>query len=161
MTNAERKHVRPAGTLELVPISFRDASEFVSLWHRHHKPPIGHKFSIGLAVDGCLIAVAMVGRPVARAYDDGATLEVNRTATDGTCNANSKLYGACWRAASALGYRRLITYTQDGESGSSLRGAGWRVVAHRPPTKGWSTRSRPRDDNGNDYIARTLWEADS
>jgi hypothetical protein len=69
------------------------------------------------------------------------------------------LYGAAWRAAKALGYRRLITYTQHGESGSSLAAANWRVVASMPPRKGWSVPSRPRLDRGTDGIQRTLWEA--
>jgi len=107
-----------------------------------------------------LVGVAIVGRPVARAYDDGMTLEVNRSVTDGTPNANSMLYGAAWRAAKALGYHRLITYTQEGESGSSLRAAGWRVIGQRPPRRGWDTPSRRRGV-GVDGIARTLWEAAS
>lgn len=147
-------------SLRLVPVAFADACEFVAAWHRHHQPPIGHKFSVGVADEnGLLRGVAMVGRPVARHYDDGLTLEVNRTATDGTENANSMLYGAAWRASKALGYQRLITYTQAGESGSSLRAAGWSVVAERSERKGWTTPSRPRDDRGVDGIQRTLWEA--
>ena len=148
-------------SLRLVPITYKDAAHFVAAHHRHHKPPPGHKFSIGVADGDQLVGVAVVGRPVARHFDDGLTLEVNRTATDGTKNANSMLYGAAWRAASALGYRRLITYTQCGESGSSLRGAGWKVVAERPSRSGWWTPSRPRDDHGVDHIARTLWEMQS
>ena len=69
------------------------------------------------------------------------------------------LYAACWRATSALGYRRLVTYTQGGESGASLRAAGYRVVAERPPRRGWDMPSRPRDDSDYESIARTLWEA--
>lgn len=145
--------------LHLVPITFKDACGFVDLWHRHHEPPEGHKFSIGVANGTRLVGVAMVGRPVPKAYQDGRTLEINRTATDGTPNANSMLYGAAWRAAKALGYRRLITYTQAGESGASLRGAGYRIVAQRPPRPGWDTPSRPREGRGVDGIARTLWEA--
>jgi hypothetical protein len=146
--------------LRLVPVSFAEASAFVASWHRHHTPPAGHKFSVGVATaDGVLVGVAMVGRPVAASYDDGATLEVNRTATDGTPNANSCLYGAVTRAAFALGYSRVITYTQAGESGASLRGAGWRVVAQRPARAGWSSPSRPRADRGVDHMPRTLWEA--
>jgi hypothetical protein len=87
------------------------------------------------------------------------TLEVNRTATDGTPNANSLLYGAAWRATKAMGYRRLITYTQAGESGASLRAAGWKIVAELPPRRGWATPSRPRDDKGVDGVPRMLWEA--
>ena len=147
-------------SLHLVPVSFSDASAFVAGWHRHHVPPIGHKFSIGVADgDGVLRGVVMVGRPVARHYDDGLTLEVNRTATDGTGNANSMLYGAAWRAAKALGYSRLITYTQEGESGSSLRAAGWSVVAELNERKGWDTPSRPRSGRGVDGVQRLLWEA--
>ncbi|MCQ1575436.1 XF1762 family protein [Streptomyces parvus] len=146
--------------LHLVPVRSRDACAFVAMWHRHHQPPPGSVFTVGAADErGILRAVAIVGRPVARHYDDGQTLEVTRTATDGTKNANSLLYGAAWRAAKALGYTRLITYTQVGESGASLRAAGWRVLAQRPPRRGWDCPSRPRDDRGTDHIARTLWEA--
>ncbi|HYE57140.1 MAG TPA: XF1762 family protein [Rhodothermales bacterium] len=145
-------------SLQLVPVSFDEACGFVAMWHRHHMPPIGHKFSIGVADDNKLVGVAIVGRPVARHYDDGRTLEVNRTATDGTPNANSMLYGAAQRASWALGYRRLITYTQAGETGASLRAAGWKVLAQRPPRKGWTAPSRPREDRGVDGIPRTLWE---
>ncbi|MEU3008101.1 XF1762 family protein [Streptomyces sp. NPDC006863] len=146
--------------LHLVPVRSREAREFVRAWHRHHPPPAGQIFSVGAADhEGMLRAVAIVGRPVARHLDNGTTLEVTRTASDGTRNTNSLLYGASWRAAKALGYRRLITYTQEGESGASLRGAGWRVIASRPPRAGWHTASRPRAGHGNDRIARLLWEA--
>ncbi|MFG3137097.1 XF1762 family protein [Streptomyces sp. NPDC048211] len=146
--------------LHLVPIRQKDAKAFVSEWHRHHKPPAGAVFCVGAADEaGVLRAVAMVGRPVARMLDNGQTLEVTRTATDGTVNANSHLYGAAWRAAKALGYTRLVTYTQDGESGASLRGAGWRIIAQRASRQGWNCRSRPRESHGTDRIGRMLREA--
>jgi hypothetical protein len=145
--------------LRLVPVDFKTAAGFVTMWHRHHGPPVGHKFSIGVAVGDQLVGVVIVGRPVARMYDDGLTLEVNRSATDGTGNANSMLYAAAWRAASALGYRRLITYTQEGEAGSSLRAAGWKVLAQRPASAGWERPSRPNGTNAHAGIPRTLWEA--
>ncbi|WP_440063815.1 XF1762 family protein [Streptosporangium sp. OZ121] len=148
--------------LHLVPVTFAQASAHVEQEHRHHRPPPGHKFSLGVSdEDGVLRGVAIVGRPVARGLQDGRTLEVTRTATDGTRNANSMLYGAAWRAAKALGYVRMITYTQDGESGASLRAAGWRPVAHCPPRPGWNCPSRPRAASGNDNIARTRWEISS
>jgi hypothetical protein len=145
-------------SLQIVPVTFAEATGFVELWHRHNAPPIGHKFSLGVADGEKLVGVAMVGRPVARHYDDGRTLEVNRTATDGTRNANSMLYGAAWKVAKNLGYRRLITYTQADETGASLRAAGWVVLASRPPRSGWTAPSRPREDRGVDGIPRTLWE---
>jgi hypothetical protein len=148
------------GDLHLTPVTFIDACRFVAMHHRHHQPPVGCKFCAGVAdMHGVLRGVTIVGRPVARLYDDGQTLEVTRTATDGTPNSNSMLYAAARRAAWALGYRRLITYTQAGESGSSLRAAGWHVVAQRPARPGWTCPSRPRDDHGVDHIPRTLWEA--
>ena len=105
-----------------------------------------------------LRGVAIVGRPVARENQDGLTLEVNRTATDGTRNANSMLYGAAARAAQALGYRRIITYNQEGESGGSLRAAGYLPVAELRARPGWDMPGRPRQRHGPDEIPRLRWE---
>lgn len=146
-------------SLRIVPVSFADACAFVAEHHRHHEPPRGHKFSIGVASGEQLVGVAIVGRPVSRVIDaEGTTLEVIRTATDGTRNANSKLYGAARAAAFALGYDRLITYTQEGESGASLRAAGYRVIASRPARSGWHTPSRAREPRGTEGVQRMLWE---
>jgi len=147
-------------SLHLVPVTFADACGFIAMWHRHHAPPRGMKFTVGVASDaGVLVGVAVAGRPVARQLDDGATLEVTRVATNGTPHACSMLYAACWRAAKALGYRRLVTYTQQGETGASLRAAGWHVIAARRARPGWNRPSRPRCDRGTEGIPRTLWEA--
>ncbi|UAC02423.1 hypothetical protein Dvina_51720 [Dactylosporangium vinaceum] len=145
--------------MRLVPVTFAQACAFVEAHHRHYRPPRGHKFSVGVAIGDQLVGVAMVGRPVARLLDDGHTLEVVRMTTDETPNACSKLYAAAWTAAKALGYRRLITYTQTGESGASLRAAGWHIVAQLPPAPGWSRPSRPRTDHGTAGIARQRWHA--
>jgi hypothetical protein len=147
-------------SLRLVPVTFAQASAFITDWHRHHRPPAGHKYSVGVCDDhDLLVGVATVGRPVARHLDDGLTLELTRLATDRSRNACSILYAACWHAAKALGYRRLITYTRHDESGASLRAAGWRPVAELPPRSGWSTPRRPRDDHGTDGVARHRWHA--
>jgi len=139
--------------LTVVPVTFRQASAFVVQHHRHHQPPRGCRFCLGVATEDHLAGVAMVGRPVARHFDDG------------TANANSALYGAAWRTARALGYRRLITYTQEGESGSSLRAAGWRIVAERPARASWAassvTLAHLRHPVGAGGVARTLWEVAS
>ncbi|BCB84440.1 XF1762 family protein [Phytohabitans suffuscus] len=147
-------------SLRIVPVSFHEACSFVDEWHRHHRAPQGHKFSIGAANEADeLVGVAIIGRPVARPLDDRLTLEVTRMATNGTPNACSLLYGAAWRAAKALGYRRLVTYLQAEESGVSLRAVQWKIVAHLPPRRGWSTGCRPRTARGTDNVARTRWEA--
>jgi hypothetical protein len=148
--------------MEIVPITLRLAKEFVAEHHRHNKPPTGHKFSIGLEQDGVLVGVATAGRPVARHFDDGRTLEVNRTCTTGVKNANSMLYGAIWRCAKAMGYRRAITYTQADETGASLRAVGWRRVKELPPRKSWAESSvvlkGKKDTIGTGGVARVLWE---
>lgn len=146
-------------TLELVRVDWDMARSFCTSWHRHHpKPPPGHLWRHGVAADGVLVGVGIVGRPVAAAFDDGLTVEVNRTVTDGHKNANSMIYGAAARVAFALGYRRVITYTEASETGASLRAAGWVAVAERPARSGWDTPSRPREP-GRDQMPRTLWEA--
>ncbi|MFD9947137.1 XF1762 family protein [Nonomuraea sp. NPDC059023] len=145
--------------LHIVPVTLAQAKDFVTQHHRHHKAPVGHRFSIGLAdITNTLIGVAIAGRPVARHYDDGLTLEVTRTCTLGTRNANSKIYGAVRRIATEMGYQRLITYTHATESGASLRGAGWTHTCTRAARPGWNCATRNRADHGVDRTERLLWE---
>jgi hypothetical protein len=149
--------------MRVVPVTLKQASAFVNALHRHNKAPRGHKFSIGLKIGEELVGVAMAG-PVARAFDDGLTLEVNRSCTDGTRNANSMLYGAAWRAGKAMGYRRCITYTQHNESGASLRAAGWVRVKEIAPRGSWADHTADerlramRCPTGSGGVARVLWE---
>lgn len=132
--------------LELTPITLAEANQFVAEHHRHHKPVVGHKFCMAVSSGGEVVGVAITGRPVSRHLDDGWTLEVNRCCTDGTKNACSMLYGASWRAAKAMGYRRLITYILDSETGASLTASNWKLVGVRGSDKGWNVPSRPRVD---------------
>lgn len=131
--------------LRHVRIALSQANDFVAEHHRHHKPVVGHLFSIGAVFGDQLVGVAIVGRPVARMRDDGLTAEVTRLCTDGTRNACSFLYGASARAAFALGFKRIGTYILASEDGSTLRAAGWRLIGE---TKGgtWSRPSRGRVD---------------
>ena len=131
--------------LELQPVTLAEANAFVAKHHRHHKPVTGHNFSIGCIADGRLVGVAIVGRPVSRYLDNGLTLEVNRLCTDGTKNACSMLYAAAWRAARAMGYHKIITYTLDTENGASLRAAGWNFTG-LAGGKRWTGSRRPAAD---------------
>lgn len=110
-------------TWRRVPLA--DACAYVAKLHRHHDEPPGHRFSLGAFVGEKLVGVAMCGRPVSRAYDHERVLEVSRVCTDGTPNACSFLYGCAARAADALGFDLVQTYTLDSEPGVSLRAAGW------------------------------------
>lgn len=143
--------------LSLVPMTLSEANAFVAKHHRHHRPVPGTKFAVGVAKGDEIVGVALVGRPVSRHLDDTWTLEVNRVATDGTRNACSMLYGAAWRAAKALGYRRLVTYTLPEEGGASLRGAGWRLIGEAGGGK-WGRDHRPRVDT-HPMQTKLRWEA--
>jgi hypothetical protein len=146
-------------TLSITPIDFAEANAFVEKFHRHHKPIQGCKFCVAVSDGDKVVGVAIVGRPVARLLDNGWTLEVNRCCTDGTKNACSMLYSAAWRAAKALGYMRLITYTLPEEGGSSLKASNWRCLGLRGGGN-WNVKSRPRIDT--DELLRgqkLLWEA--
>lgn len=128
-----------------VRLELAEANAFVQLHHRHHKPVAGHLFSLGAALGSTIVGVAIVGRPVSRVRDDGMTAEVTRLCTDGTRNACSFLYGATARAALALGFESIGTYTLPEEGGASLRAAGWKLIGARGGGK-WDTPSRPRVD---------------
>ena len=111
--------------MEIRPISFSIAKEYINNHHRHHKAPQGHKFSIGLFDDEVMVGVACVGRPVSRYLDDGLTCEITRLCTDGTNNACSMLYGACARIAKEMGYKKIITYILKSENGASLKASNF------------------------------------
>jgi hypothetical protein len=142
--------------LRHVRIKLPEANAFVAVHHRHHKPVIGHLFSIGAVIDDQLVGVAIVGRPVARMRDDGVTAEVTRLCTDGTRNACSFLYGASARAAFALGFQRIGTYILASETGTTLKAAGWREIG-RTSGGSWSRPSRGRDDK-HPTEPKTLFE---
>lgn len=131
--------------LEAVPVTLREAHAFVDRIHRHHRRSRGGCFAIGAAKAGSVVGVAVVGRPVSRMLQDGYTAEVTRLCTNGARNACSFLYSACWRAARAIGYQRLITYTLPSEGGASLRAAGWRLIGQRGGGA-WNRADRPRVD---------------
>lgn len=143
-------------SLELVPVNLDEANVFVARLHRHHNPVPGAKFSIGVADDQEIRGVIIVGRPTARMSDNGFTVEVTRCCTDGARNAPSMLYRAAWRAARAMGYRRLITYTLPEEGGASLRGAGFKLLGEAGGGS-WSRESRPRIDT-HPLQKKLLWE---
>lgn len=144
-------------SLHVVPVTISDARAFIDKHHRHHRAPVSGLFAVGVANETTVRGVAMVGRPVARMLQDGWTAEVTRVCTLGDRNACSMLYGACWRAARALGWKRLVTYTLATEPGTSLRAAGWRLVGEAGGGS-WSRQSRPRVDR-HPTQAKLRWEA--
>jgi hypothetical protein len=144
--------------LRVVPTSLREANAFVAEHHRHSNPTRGHKFSVAAAAGDELVGVAIAGRPIARHRDDGFTIEVLRVCVSDAAPRNtcSMLYGACWRAARAMGYRRAITYTLKSETGASVKASGFRVIGE-VQKQAWGRPSRPRDDR-HEPQERLCWE---
>lgn len=137
-------------------MTLTEARSFVEQHHRHHRKPPSGLFAVGVEC-GSVCGVAIVGRPVARMLDaDDYTAEVTRVCTVGCRNTCSMLYGACWRAARALGYRRLVTYTLPEEGGTSLRASGWKCLGEAGGGT-WSRRTRPRVDT-HPMQTKLRWE---
>lgn len=111
--------------LVIFPATLAQANELVDRLHRHHKPARGHRFSLGLRSREGICGAAIVGRPTGRKNPQYDWVEVTRLVTDGTKNACSKLYAACARVASEMGFVRIQTFILDDETGISLRAAGW------------------------------------
>lgn len=153
--------MKPPGAtaLLLIPCELAEANAFVIEHHRHLGGVPGHRFSLAVAdPEGKVRGVAIVGRPIGRFDEDGFTLQLLRSATDGHPNASSALTAACRRAAFALGYQRLITFTLPSESGASMRAAGFTLVGEAGKAKGWSVPSRPRIDKAPAQ-RKLRWEA--
>ena len=132
--------------MKAVPIELKAANEFVANLHRHHPPVYRDKFRIGCEIDGKLVGVIQLARPVSRELDNGKIIEAVRLCTDGTPNVCSFLYSRAARIAQEMGYEKIITYILDREYGTSLKACGWLKEAD---TNGgsWDTPSRPRETN--------------
>lgn len=129
--------------MNAIPLELKQANAFVEQLHRHHPPVHRDKFRIGCEHNGHLVGVVQLARPVSRMLDDGDTIEVVRLCTDGTPHVCSFLYGRAARVARDMGYKRIITYILQDESGTSLKASGWRLDGL---TDGgtWNCPSRPR-----------------
>lgn len=135
-------------SLELVPITRDIERLFIREHHRHNGPLPQAIIRVGLVRAGSpsLVGVAVAGIP-ARMLMDGWSLEVARVCTTGEKNACSMLYGAVGRAAKALGWRRLYTYTLDEEDAASVKASGF-VLDAAVPAREYLVKngSRPRYD---------------
>lgn len=132
--------------LQLRPCTITDANKIVGKWHRHNRPTQGGLFAVAVASDEVVVGVAIVGRPNGRMAQDGFTCEILRVATDGTYNACTKLYGACCRAAKALGYRKVLTKTLLSEPGTSLKASGFEEIGRTGDETTWDREARVRPD---------------
>lgn len=143
-------------SLKVVPLTLRQANELVRLYHRHHMPAVGHRWSIGVTMEGKLVGAAICGRPNARMTPQYSVIEVNRLGTNGTKNACSMLYGACARIAKEMGFDSIQTAILKSETGVTLRAAGWLLLRE---SKGgdWNRPSRGGRRTDQPMEPKQIW----
>ena len=151
------------GGMRIIPLTLREANGFVEQHHRHSTRTSndGGKFAIGLEVDGCLVGVAIVGRPVARLLDQPGTAELLRCCVSPQAPhcACSKLTARAKRIWQLMGGIRLVTYTLARESGASMRAAGLREDG-AVPARRWDTPSRRRATRPIEGEDKVRWTSD-
>ena len=138
-----------AKEFKIVPLSLKEANEFVTTHHRHNKKTAGHKWSTGLMYQDELVGVAIVGRAISRHMDEKYTVEILRLCIKDPApkNACSFLYSKVCRIWQTMGGKKIITYTLDEESGASMRAVGWKKAGTTKPVKegkGWTNRGKGR-----------------
>jgi hypothetical protein len=133
----------------IVPVSLKQAKDFIREHHRHCPPPVGWRFGAGVMNGPDLVGVVTVGRPVARALDHRFVTEVNRLCITTTLpsglvwNAASTLYGWAARESKAAGFEHIITYLHASEQGTTIKAAGWEF-GYDVRGRSWSTPTRLR-----------------
>jgi hypothetical protein len=133
--------------MKVKPCTLKQANDLFALLHRHHKPVLSHRFSLAAWEGDKLCAVVICGRPVARHCDDYGTLEITRCASDGTRNAISKLYGHVCRAADAMGFHTVQTYTLPEEGGASLKASNFTFAGECGGGQWKHTDGKPRRED--------------
>ncbi|MFK4046384.1 Hypothetical protein HVIM_03893 (plasmid) [Roseomonas mucosa] len=147
--------------LEIRPVSFAHAADFVRRHHAHNAAPTAWRYGAAITNGVSLLGVVMVGNPVARGLMGRGTVEVNRLCIRRDVprvlawNACSQLYGWAAREAEARGFERIVTYTRVDEEGGSLRACGWIREAH---VRGrlWNSPMRARTDRAS-LIDKHRW----
>ena len=146
-------------SLKIIPLDLKEANGIVAKFHRHHKPAIGHRFSLGVIDDsGETVGAAIASRPIARLSDQKFVLEITRLATNGTKNSCSILLGAVAKSAKVMGYGIVQTTTLDKESGSSLKAVGWKSKKINVDGKGWDSRANRNVDCKHDLKVKWFCE---
>ena len=141
---------------EFRPINREIAKDFINKYHRHNAGPVADRFRIGLFEDDELIGVGVAGNPVARKLMDGLTIEITRVCVlPDKPNACSQIYARMKRIAQLMGYKRIITYTLDTESGASLRAIG-AVIDHRVAKGNWLNRQNRKYNEVTD-MPKQMW----
>lgn len=143
--------------LRIGPCTLTQAEEFVQDWHRTHDASQGGLWAVSLWRGEELVGVAIAGRPVSQVLQRRGYCEVIRVCViEGVEGGCSMLYRRVRRIGQLMGYERFVSYTLPGETGASLRAAGFREVGM---TRGgsWDRDMRPRTDK-HPTQSKLRWE---
>lgn len=88
--------------MDTVDISLKDAEEFLAKHDRHYKAPVEAICAIAVAEGDKIHGAAILGRK------SSGVGELAHIYVDGVSQGYSLLYGACWRALKALGYKQTV-----------------------------------------------------
>lgn len=111
-------------SIHLIPVSFKDANDYLTRHNRDYRPASGYRFTIGCAMEERLIGAIIAGR----CKGDSLSVQVDGIYAAGGRAAYRMLYGAAARAAKAMGYHRIMAFLPMGEPDSGLRSACWKCV---------------------------------
>ena len=134
--------------LTCIPLTLKEANAFVKENHRHSKQCRGHRFSLGAVYKDELVGAAIIGRAINRYLDNRFTAEILRNcvlekAPKGTC---SFLYSRAMKVWQSQGGKKIVTYTLETETGSSLKAVNFNAAAKTGFFKGgWQNRSNRRE----------------
>ena len=124
-----------------VNLKLSEAQAFVKRFHRHSKPLKRHMFSIGaysnflmwsegLCFPSGLEGIVTVDRCSSAWSKERNFVEIRRVCLSPKAKKNtaSFLIGKAKTACFAMGYSKIVTYTQPHESGASLLAAGFWIA---------------------------------
>lgn len=132
------------------PTTVKAAKAWVREVHRHLPVIQGGLFASSVWNEDRPVAMAIAINPP-RVWMGTGRIVIGRVAAipglddvgSHAAPACTMLYGSLCRAAKALGYTEAWTYTEPGESGASLRAAGFQFMGETRAAE-WDRPSRPR-----------------
>ena len=112
-------------SLHVRPCTIKAAQKWIAIHYRKLKKMQGAMWAVRAVREGKTVGVAAVGNPCQEWQLKGVLCLLRMAVLEGQPNVCSMLYGACARAARAMGAVDLVTYTHLDEPGTSLKAAGW------------------------------------
>lgn len=112
-------------SMRVRPWTVKAGLPWVKATHRRLPRCQGAMWAVKVERDGVVVGCALVGHAARLLAARGVLCVLRVAVAEGNPNACSMLYGACSRAAKALGALGLVTYLHGDEHGASLKASNW------------------------------------